>query len=337
MRKVDVFNHIWPKAFHARLEEVTPDMRGIARRSLEVPMIIDLGERFRIMDLFEDYQQVLSLASPPLELVGPPGLATELARIGNDGQAELVDRYPERFPSFIASLPMNDPDSAVTEAQRCIGELGAAGVQIFTNVNGKPLDAPEFRPLFEAMAAADRPIWVHPARGADFPDYLTEDWSQYEIWWTFGWPYETSVFMARMVFSRILDDLPNLKIITHHAGGMVPFFEMRVGPGWDQLGARTSRVDYKSLLKELKRRPLEYFKDFYADTATFGSRPAIECALAFFGVEHMLFASDSPFDPERGPMYIRETIKCLDSMDLSEEDRHKIYHGNAEALLGLAA
>ena len=80
---------------------------------------------------------------------------------------------------------------------------------------------------------------------------------------------------------------------------------------------------------------LDYFRDFYADTATFGSRPALECALAFFGPDHMLFSSDAPFDPERGPMYIRETIKCIDAMDLSEEDRHKIYHRNAEEMLGV--
>src|SRR5690606_19138848 len=104
-----------------------------------------------------------------------------------------------------------------------------------------------------------------------------------------------------------MDALPNLKIITHHAGGMVPFFEGRVGPGWDQLGSRTSSVDYRSLLKELKKRPIDYFRDFYADTATFGSKAAIECGLAFFGIDHMLFSSDAPFDPEKGPMYIRET------------------------------
>jgi aminocarboxymuconate-semialdehyde decarboxylase len=110
---------------------------------------------------------------------------------------------------------------------------------------------------------------------------------------------------------------------------------MRVGPGWDQLGARTSGIDYKSLLKELKRRPVDYFHDFYADTATFGSKPALDCALAFFGIDKMLFSSDAPFDPERGPMYIRETIKCIESMDLSKKDRQKMFHGNAEALLHL--
>ncbi|MFO7286386.1 MAG: amidohydrolase [Gammaproteobacteria bacterium] len=335
MRKLDIFNHIWPKAFHAKLEQ-TCKIVDITKRSNDVPMMVDLDERFRVMDLFEGYQQVLSLASPPLEVVAPPDVATELARIGNDGMAELVDRYPERFPAFVASIAMSDMDAALAETERALDTLGAAGVQIFTNVNGRPLDEPEFRPFFELMHERDKPIWVHPARGAKMADYPTEDVSKYEIWWTFGWPYETSVFLARMVFSKTMDALPNLKIITHHAGGMVPFFEGRVGPGWDQLGSRTSSVDYRSLLKELKKRPIDYFRDFYADTATFGSKAAIECALAFFGIDHMLFSSDAPFDPEKGPMYIRETIRCIDAMDLSDEDRHKIYHRNAERLLGLA-
>lgn len=335
MRKLDIFNHIWPKAFHAKLEQVCKIV-DITKRSNDVPMMVDLDERFRVMDLFDGYQQVLSLASPPLEVIAPPDAATELARIGNDGMAELVDRYPDRFPAFVASIAMSDMDAALAETRRVLDELGAAGVQIFTNVNGRPLDEPEFRPFFELMHERDKPIWVHPARGAKMADYASEDVSKYEIWWTFGWPYETSAFLARMVFSKMMDELPGLKIITHHAGGMVPFFEGRVGPGWDQLGARTSSVDYRSLLKELKKRPIDYFREFYADTATFGSKAALECALSFFGIDHMLFSSDAPFDPERGPMYIRETIKCIDAMDLSEEDRHKLYHGNAERLLGLA-
>jgi aminocarboxymuconate-semialdehyde decarboxylase len=166
------------------------------------------------------------------------------------------------------------------------------------------------------------------------PDYIDEKKSLYEIWWTFGWPYETSTFMARMVFSKTLDKYPNLKIIAHHLGAMVPYFEGRVGPGWDQLGARTTDEDYVALRQSLKKRPLDYFKDFYADSAVFGSRAATECGLSFYGADHVVFASDSPFDPEKGPGYIRDTIKILDSLDISKEDREKIYYKNIEKLTG---
>jgi len=206
-------------------------------------------------------------------------------------------------------------------------------VQVFTNVLGKPLTAPETLPLFELMAKLDLPIWLHPARGADFPDYQKEKKSHYEIWWTFGWPYETSVAMAHIVFEGLFDRFPDLKVITHHMGGMIPYFEGRVGPGWDQLGKRTSDVDYTKLLRKLKKRPVDYFRLFYADTALFGAWEATRCGLRFFGPGRVLFASDSPFDPEKGSMYTRTTIEIVDRLDLSPEERHAIYEGNARRLL----
>ena len=183
------------------------------------------------------------------------------------------------------------------------------------------------------MNELGKPIWLHPSRGAEHPDYLDEKKSLYEIWWTFGWPYETSVAMARLVFSKTLDKYPNLKIIAHHLGAMVPYHEGRVGPGWDQIGKRTTDEDYFALLKSLKKRPLDYFKqDFYADSAVFGSRAATICGLEFYGADRVVFASDCPFDPEGGPGYIRETIKILDGLDLSKADRDKIYFGNLERI-----
>lgn len=336
MKKIDIFNHIWPKPFHDALSAHVGATSDITRRSEAVPMMTDLDRRFEVMDMFgEEYCQVLSLASPPLEHVADTPKALELSRIGTDSMAELCAKYPERFPAFIATAVMTDPAGAVREARRSIEEAGAAGIQIFTNVKGKPLDAPEFADVFAYLAESGKPVWMHPARGANFADYLTEDRSEYEIWWTFGWPYETSAAMARMVFSGFFDKYPGLRVITHHAGGMVPFFEGRVGAGWDQMGARTTDRDLAAVRKALKRPHLEYFKEYYADTASFGSRKAIEHALEFFGEDRVVFASDAPFDPERGPMYIRETIRILEEIDVTEEVRAKIFHGNAARLLDL--
>jgi predicted TIM-barrel fold metal-dependent hydrolase len=243
-------------------------------------------------------------------------------------------RAMDRFVAFVASLPMNNPDEALKEMDRAITQLGAKGIQIFSNIAGKPLDTPEVEPLFAEAARHDLPIWLHPARGASVADYRTEDRSQYEIWWTFGWPYETSVAMARLVFTGLFDRYPDIKIITHHMGGMIPYFEGRVGHGWDQLGTRTSDVDYKALLRSMKKRPIDYFRSFYADTALFGAAAATRCGLEFFGVDHVLFASDMPFEPAPG-MYARETIQVIESLELSAADKHKIYCGNAQRLLKL--
>jgi aminocarboxymuconate-semialdehyde decarboxylase len=335
MKKIDIFNHIWPQPFFKALIDHIGEMTDITRRSGAVPMMTDLDRRFEVMDMFgEDYVQLLSLASPPLEKLAGPDKALDLSRIGSDSMAELCQRYPDRFCGFIGTAPLGNPEAAVTEARRAVEELGASGMQIFTNVSGKPLDLPEFEPFFEYMASSGKPVWMHPARGENFPDYLTEKRSEYEIWWTFGWPYETSAAMARMVFSGLFDKFPGLKVITHHAGGMVPFFEGRVGPGWDQMGARTTDRDLAAVRKALKRPHLEYFRDFYADTASFGSKRAIEHAVEFFGEDHVLFASDAPFDPEAGPMYIRETIKIIDT--LPDDLKRKIFQDNAVALLGLS-
>jgi predicted TIM-barrel fold metal-dependent hydrolase len=246
----------------------------------------------------------------------------------------LVAKYPDRFIAFVASMPMNNPDEALKEMHRAVSQLGARGVMFFTNAAGKPLDRPEFLPLFEEAVRRDLPIWLHPARGAEFTDYKTEDRSKYEIWWTFGWPYETSVAMSRIVFSGLFDRLPNLKIITHHMGAMIPYFEGRVGYGWDQLGSRTSEEDYVALLHSMKKRPIDYFRMFYADTALFGALAGTKCGLDFFGVDHIVFASDVPFEPKPG-LYIRETIRCIDNLDITAVEKERIFSGNARRLLHL--
>jgi predicted TIM-barrel fold metal-dependent hydrolase len=333
--KIDIFNHIFPKSYFDKMISVAPNGKDLHKRVRNVPSIVDLDERFRIMDMFDEYVQIICLGAPPIEVYGPPLISTDLAKVANDGMAELVQKYPKRFPGFIASLPMNDPEGLLTEANRTIKDLGAVGVQIFTNVLGRPLTKPETMPLFDLMAKLDRPIWLHPARGADFPDYKSEPKSHYEIWWTFGWPYETSVAMAHLVFSGLFDRHPTINIITHHMGGMIPYFEGRVGPGWDQLGTRTSDEDYTLLLKKLKKRPLDYFRLFYADTALFGAREATICGLKFFGVNQVLFGSDMPMDPEKGTAYIRWNIEIIDSLDIKPTERQAIYEGNARRLLNL--
>ena len=276
------------------------------------------------------------MPTPPIENVAAGAAAQDLSRAANDGMADLVSRYPERFPAFIASIAYDDPDAAAREAVRALDDLGARGIQMFTNVHGVPMSDARFLPIFEALTARDLPIWMHPFRGADMTDYKSEARSEYEIWWTFGWPYETSAAMARVVFAGYFDRWPALKIITHHMGAMAPYFAGRIGPGWDQLGARTSDQDLGAVLKTLKKRPLDYFKMFYGDTALFGAYDATVCGLEFFGADHVLFASDAPFDPEKGPMYVRETIAVVDRLPISDDERERIYWRNAVKLLKLS-
>jgi uncharacterized protein len=325
---VDIYCHIFPDKFFQEMNRIAPRLGNIGARLRGVKKLFDLEERFREMDQFGDYREIISLPNPPIEdfASGETGLA--LARIGNDAMAELCAQHPDRFPAFVAALSMTDVDGSVKEARRAIKELGAAGVQIFTNVAGHPLDEGKFEPIFSTMAELDAPIWLHPARTSAMSDYASEPKSRFEMWWCFGWPYDTSVAMVRLVLRGLFDRYLGLKIITHHLGGMIPFYDGRIGPGLAVLGSRTLDEDYSKVLPSLKRPHLDYLHDFYGDTALFGGGVhAVRCGLEFFGAEHVVFATDTPLGP------IAPTIDSIRKLDLSESDRRKIFVGNAERLL----
>jgi aminocarboxymuconate-semialdehyde decarboxylase len=240
----------------------------------------------------------------------------------------MCRKHPDKFAGFAAALCLTDVEGSVAEAHRAIRELGASGVQIFTSIAGKPLDDPQFAPIFAALAEHDLPLWLHPVRTAAMSDYPAEKKSRYEMWWCFGWPYDTSVAMVRLVFAGLFDRHPGLKIVTHHLGGMIPYYDGRVGPGLEVLGARTSDEDYSKILPSLKRPHMDYLHDFYADTALFGGGVhAVRCGLEFFGADHVVFATDTPLGP------IGPTIDTVRRLEISDADKAKIFSGNAARLV----
>lgn len=338
--KIDAFCHLLPRAYADRLFAIddSPVARNIQKRVSGIPSLVDMDVRFRMMDEFgPEYRQIINTTAPPLDDLGPTERGVEMARIANDGMAELVADNPDRFVGFCAAVAMDDPEAAIAEAERAFDDLGALGVQIYTHCKGGPMDQERFFPFYEAVAARGKLIQVHPCRDASWADYPTEKRSKFEIWWTLGWEYDLSAFMSRMVFSGIFERLPDIKFLMHHGGAMIPHFAGRVGPGWDQLGARTPEDQIEDITGyPLTQRPIDYFKKFYVDTAYFGAGDAMRTAIKFFGVERTLFGSDCPYDPEKGPGYIRATIANLDEMDiLDDADRDAIFQGNVTKLLGL--
>jgi uncharacterized protein len=326
---VDIYTHIFPERFFQELERGSPKLGNMGKRLRSVRKLFDLDLRFRDMDEVGEYRQIISLPNPPIEDIAEGAVANNLAKVANDSMAELCVKYPKRFPAFAAAVSMHDVDAAIAEADRAI-KMGARGVQTFTNIAGHPLDEPRFRPFFAAMARHDLPIWLHPARTSAMADYASEPRSRFEMWWCFGWPYETTVAMCRLVFDGIYDRHPKLKIITHHlGGGMIPFFDGRIGAGMEVLGQRTLEEDHTKVLSSLKRPHLEYFKEFYADTAMFGGTYGLPCGLEFFGGDKVVFASDAPLAGI--PMH----IKALDGLNLDAATYKKIMHGNAEKLLNM--
>lgn len=331
MQIIDIYTHIFPDSFFNAFTKAAPQLGPIGARLRSVKPIFDLDVRFREMDAAGDgYCQVISLPNPPMEDVASKDVVTELCKVANDAMAELCVKHEDRFPTFAAAINMHDPEAAVAEGRRAVKDLGARGWQIFTNVAGRPLDHADYEPVFAMAAELDLPLWMHPARSAaDMPDYKSEKKSRYEMWWCFGWPYETSVAMCRLVFSGLFDRYPKLKIITHHCGGFIPFYDGRVGPGLEVLGSRTADEDYSNVLSSLKRPHLEYFKLFYGDTAMFGGSSWFGTGYDFFGADHIVFSTDAPLGP------IKTTIDALRGHGLQKPELEKILSGNARRMLKL--
>jgi aminocarboxymuconate-semialdehyde decarboxylase len=333
--KIDIYNHVMPLAYMDLVNQHSKEP-GMVKRMSNLRMLWDMQARTRMLDDFPDVQQVISLAVPSPDMLGGPDASPEFARIANVGMSDICKEYPNKFPYFVASLPMNNPAAALDEMDFAITQLGAKGVQILSSVNGRPLDEPDIFPIFERITNHFHlPVWMHPTRPGNRPDYPTESASKYEIWQVLGWPFETSVAMSRMVFSGLLERLPELKLITHHCGGMLPYFSGRAETLWAQLGSRSVDPADAEVLKKLSKPPIEYFKMFYGDTVLGGSSSALRCGLDFFGADHVVFASDCPFDPEEGPMFIREGIRSIEELNLQVDDARKLYFGNALKLFGM--
>ena len=323
--KIDVFCHILPWKYKEALFKKAKSCHYVDADS-RTPALFDLEIRFRVMDKFEGLRQVLTLGLPPLEYVVSSKDAVELARVANDEMAELVNKYPDRFVAAVAALPMNDIDASIRETERTVKELKFKGVQIFSSINGKPLDRPEFMWLYEKMTEYDLPLWLHPARDRNVADYPDETSSKYGLFQSFGWPYETTLAMARLVYSGIMEKHPNIKLITHHCGAMLSFFSKR-GSNPRQSGE----------VMKLTKRPVDYFKQFYADTVLGGNTPALMCGLALFGVDRILFGSDYPYPggPEQGDVALGEVIKSVEGMNVTEEEKGKIFSRNARQIMRL--
>jgi predicted TIM-barrel fold metal-dependent hydrolase len=327
--KIDSFTHIMPLEFK---DLMLKNYSSSPLLDIRNPAMYDMDVRFRIMDRYEGLMHVLTLASPPIEDLAGPDKSLDLCKVANDGMAELVFKHPDRFAAAVASLPMNNMDAALNEVDRTINDLKFRGVQIFTNVNGKPIDSPEFLPLYEKMVHYNLPIWLHPWRTPDFADYKTEEKSKYMLHFLFGWPYETTAAMTRLVFSRVLEKYPSLKIITHHCGALIPSLWQRITHGVD--GEEMTR---RGKMKQgLTKAPIEYYRMFYADTAINDNTPGLMNGYAFFGVDRLLFASDMPYENQMGDRKTRENIAAVEKMEISDLEKKKIFEDNARVLFRVA-
>ena len=288
-------------------------------------------DRFIHMAKYGVDVQVLSMAPPGTQ---PYALATDqdnvvaIAKVANDSISRIVERYPDKFVG-VAEVPVLSQAEAIDEVERAANDLGLKALQLYTQTGGISLDSPLYDPIYERASKYRMPILVHPAilpQGV-YRKYET-DFSLYAI---YGMPYETSLALSRAVFSGVLDRFPNLVFISHHLGGMIPYFAGRIiaTEGQERQVSRKSGF-------ELKRPTIEYFKLMYHDTAVSGHAPALECGYSFFGPDHIVFSTDYPFGHEHGEYQLRENLNAVKGLRVPEEDKQKILDLNARKLFNIA-
>ena len=324
---IDIFSHIYPKKFlKAYVKTQLPQLLRFVEAEYGAgdAYFIDEDARIKYMDKYGIEFEVLTIALPDVwQTIGEP---IKLTRLANDSMAEAIEKHSQRLLGT-ATLPLLTGE-ALDELDRAIRDLGLKGVQIFSNMGGKPLDSPEFTSFYEKMSKYDLPIWIHPTHW----EYYS--WIQdYRLLQIFGWPFDTSLAMGRIVFGGILQKYPNLKFIIHHLGGMIPYFDERIRGFYDEALMHSHVYGGHLFPYDLKKDPIEYFKMMYADTVVNGSIPALKCGYSFYGSEHVVFATDYPFGPEKGERWTREILKSVKELDISEEHKRNIFEDNARKLL----
>lgn len=272
------------------------------------------------------------------ELHANEGDAIKACRVANDEMAKVVRAYPDRFVGT-ALVPTISSSAMVEETKRALSpECGLRGVSLFCGPTVKPLDHPSFEPLYALCESMGAPIWVHPCRPQSFADYMAyapgEDGAQgpgsmYQIWNTFGWVYDTSVSMVHVALGGVFRRYPELKMVAHHVGGMVPFFAVRF------------ETQMRNFADQSRLHLLEDLTNFYVDTATFGEdSAALDIALKFFKPGRVCFGTDSPMDMGRRGLFTKAAMASLEGMKSLPDDPlerenmlKELFAGNAEQLL----
>lgn len=221
---------------------------------------------------------VVSLTCPNVYWGGEE-ISVQAAREANDNVAEAQSRYPDRIRWF-ASLPWEYPQRAVEELERSCAK-GAVGVMVLANVAGKSLTDPMFAPIWKAIDDRKLPVLVHPTDppGVDFMDM-----TKFDLSWSVGFMFDTTLAITRMIFEGFFDQYPNLKIIASHGGGTLPYLVGRFEKG-DEVELPQRR--------QMKRKPTDYLRHIYYDCITYDRRP-LEYLISIVGHEHVMFGTDWP-------------------------------------------
>lgn len=326
MRVVDVHNHFYPPEYldalrsGASVVRVTTDRDGNpllhypGDYNVAVRGHRDIAYRQEVLEREGVSTQVITLTTPGTH-VESPARAAELARLVNDAFARIVaDRSP-RF-SALATLPLNDPRASVGELRRAVEELRLPGAMLFSNVNGVALSDERFWPLYEVADGLRAVLHIHPTSPVGV-EAMTEYWLMPLV----GFPFDTTLAAAKLVFSGVAERFPRIRWVLSHLGGAIPYLAERLDRGYRA---------FRECRTHIARPPSEYLKTWYYDTVNFDAR-ALTLAIEFAGARQVLAGSDYPhlIGSIAG---MRESIGGLEAAD---GDKQAILAGNACELYGL--
>ena len=284
----------------------------------------DIERRLQLMDRLGIDVHVLTIPAPGADRFEGDG-AVKIARIANDAIAAIVRKFPQRFVGFF-TLPTANVKASLDELERSVNELGLRGFGCFANLNGQALDREDLFPIYERLTKYKLPVYIHPtaplateAVGIDIMPTLI-----------FGWAFDSTVAMTRLVYGRVLERFPEINWVVADVGGVLAFFAQRA---INIYTGRTEEIRYKYGLQE---NPLDTFRRFYVDTA---DHPAatLGCVKDFFTPDRMVLGTNYPYGPEDGAVLVRNSLNAIDGLDLNPTDKEKILGANAARILGLGA
>lgn len=322
---IDVHNHFYPKAYLEMVKkggcvaQAAEDDEGNLLIIYEGDFnIVDRGhadEDFRLtqLDRCGIDAQVMTMTTPGVH-IEEPGRGIEMARASNEGFAEIAEKSGGRYAP-LAALPLQAPKAAADELVHAVTKLGLKGGTLFTNICGKTLDLPEFRPVFEAAASLGVPLFVHPTTPVPARMFL-----DFRLAATVGFTTDTTVCFARLIFSGLLDEIPGIRLVASHLGGTLPFLAERLDRGFEAYPE----------CKRPKRRPSDYLKEIFYDCVLFDPR-TVRFAMDTLGVRQFMVGSDYPHQIGS----LEKAVKVISDLDLTDPEKELVFGTNAKELFGV--
>jgi len=323
--RFDLHTHYYPPAYFERIERSGGDFsfgtsptgqriiryRGARFFGITAPMT-DVGKRLEDMDRVGIDTEVLSLSTPNVYFVGGKAQA-DVARMVNDAYADLVAKHPGRFLGF-ASIPMDDPNAALRELERAMGELRMQGVVLLSNIRGRALADPLYRPFFEEADRRRLCVFVHP-----MIPVAADAFTEYVLGPLVGFPFDTTLAIAKLCFVGVFKQLPNIRWLVAHAGGAVPYLMERLDSGWR---------DFAECRVNIDQPPSVYLKRLYYDTVTF-SPHNLRLLRDVVGADHLVMGSDYPHLLGS----IDKAVSSIAAMDFTDSEKEQIYSGTARSIM----